>query len=187
MVVAMMVAVAACSASSHRAPTGGLRRFYLTTATVPGDKALTACAPGFHMASRFELLDPSVLDYDSTLGFTTADAGSGPPSDTGPYEPPGSMGWVRTGGASKFRDAGAKVGSASTNCGTWSSSSTDASGTVAYLSDRFTGESNTPAAVWSGGSQSCNQGFRVWCVEDRGSRDREMPDSRSRRRHRFDE
>jgi hypothetical protein len=185
-VVAMLIDVAACGLSSRRATTGGLRRFYLTKATVPGDRALGACGRGFHMASRFELLDVGVLDYDSDAGFTTDDAGAGPPSDTGPYDPPGSVGWVRTGGASKFREAGVKTGSASTNCASWSSGSADASGTVAYLADRFTSEGNVPAAVWNGGAQPCNNAFHVWCVEDHGGTDAGEESGR-RRRHRIEE
>ena len=86
----------------------GLRTFYLTKDFHDGSQALTACAPGFHMASLWEIFDPSNLRYDATLGFTRDDSGSGPPQ--------GSFGWIRTGtGATTSNFAG--VG----NCNAWQS------------------------------------------------------------------
>jgi hypothetical protein len=67
----------------------GLRKYYLTQTTHTGGQSLSACAEGYHMASLWEILDPSNLSYDTSLGFTLADSGSGPPAS--------SLGWIRTG------------------------------------------------------------------------------------------
>src|SRR5438132_357918 len=67
---------AGCSALHRSGGQGTGRRFYLTVGTFPGNKVLDACAHGYHMASRFELLDVALLRYDSRVGFTTDDAGS---------------------------------------------------------------------------------------------------------------
>src|SRR5713101_2701163 len=80
----------------------GPRRFYLTTATFQGNKVIDACARGFHMASRFEVLDVSTLRYDSRIGLTSDDSGSGPPSHAAAYGSQDPTGWVRTGGSSRF-------------------------------------------------------------------------------------
>jgi len=55
--------------------TSGNKLFYLTTTTHDGDSALTACGPGFHMASLWEIHDPSDVEYDTTRGLTSADSG----------------------------------------------------------------------------------------------------------------
>jgi hypothetical protein len=64
------------------------RKFYLTQDGYDGSQALSACAQGYHMASLWEILDPSNLSYDTSLGATVADSGSGPPNGSG---------WIRTG------------------------------------------------------------------------------------------
>src|SRR5262245_7913813 len=45
-------------------------RFYLSTDTFDGAHALAACSQGFHMASLWEIFDPTNLKYDTTLGQT---------------------------------------------------------------------------------------------------------------------
>jgi len=57
--------------------------------TFDGAHALTACVLGFHMASLWEIFNVSVLEYDTSLGATMDDSGSGPPADV--------LGWIRTG------------------------------------------------------------------------------------------
>ena len=49
------------------------RAFYLSQNGVPADQALAACVPGFHMASLYEILDPSSLRYDTSLGLSFED------------------------------------------------------------------------------------------------------------------
>ena len=46
----------------------GSREFYLTQLRHLAGEATTACA-GFHMASMWEILDPSNLRYNTNLGF----------------------------------------------------------------------------------------------------------------------
>jgi hypothetical protein len=159
------VATAGCMFASRGIGTSGLRRFYLTKETVQGNRMLTACAAGYHAASRFELLDVSHLAYDSERGVVTDDAGYGPPSRVEAYGSPDPTGWIRTGGTSSFTDGARAAGAAFTNCATWTSASHDAYGTVAYLSEQFAGAS-VPAGVWNGGSQPCDIPAHVWCVEN---------------------
>jgi hypothetical protein len=72
-------------------PQLGPRKFYLTQTLDNGSQALSACAAGYHMASLWEIFDPSNLKYDTTLGVTQADSGSGPPS-----KETTASGWIRT-------------------------------------------------------------------------------------------
>jgi len=152
------------AASRTGAPLG---RFYLTRTTVQGNKALDACARGFHMASRFELLDLAALHYDAAIGVTADDSGSGPPSHAAAYGSGDPTGWVRTGGASRFADTTNRRGSAFTNCAAWSINSAGAFGTVAYLTDEFTANETSPAPLWNGGSERCDVPHHVWCIQDR--------------------
>ncbi len=57
----------------------GPRKFYLTKTYHNGAQALSACATGYHMASMWEIHQPSNLRYDTDLGFIVADSGFGPP------------------------------------------------------------------------------------------------------------
>src|SRR5262245_60366073 len=84
-----MVGLLAVCALTIGAPTlvEAKNKFYLTKDGFQGNAVLTACDAGFHMASLWEIHDPSNLQYD-TRGFTLADAGSGPPA---------VLGWIRTG------------------------------------------------------------------------------------------
>ena len=166
--LALALAPGACGRlhpSSGPGPGHGFRRYYLTADAVPGANAREACARGYHMASRFELLDVSRMEYDLEHGLTTDDSGFGPPSRAVQPDPPGGTGWIRTGGAAQYTPAAATGADAATNCAAWSSSSPQASGTVAWLVDRFV-PAHDPAAVWAGGPATCDLPHRVWCVED---------------------
>ena len=168
LLVAMVLAGCGLLGSSAPGPSrGGLRRFYLTKDAVQGNRATSACGRGFHMASRFEILEPSVLDYDTTLGLTTDDSGSGPPSRSGEYGSPDPVGWIRTGGPSKFHDGGTTPGAAAANCASWSTNGRDTFGAAAYLVDVLGSVGGAPVPVWAGGSEPCERTFHVWCVEDR--------------------
>src|SRR5438477_282517 len=140
--LALLGGIVACA--SH--PGGGdpgapiLRRFYLTKGTFQGNKVLDACERSFHTASRFEIFNISLLQYDSSRGLVTDDSGSGPPGRAASYGSEDATGWVRTGGTSRFMDIGDAIGSALTNCSAWSTNSAQAVGTIAYLSDRFTSD-----------------------------------------------
>ena len=181
LVGAAVLGATGCAALHRSSGSGtGLRRFYLTIETVPGNKVLDACARGFHMASRFEILDVSTLRYDARIGLTSDDSGSGPPSHAAAYGSQDPSGWVRTGGSSRFTDSTERQGSALTNCASWSTSSPDAYGTVAYLGDRFTLGDGSAAPIWNGRSEPCDVSHHLWCIEDRADRD-VGPEGRMRR------
>ena len=130
--------------------TGPMREYYLTTATYNGASATTACASGYHMASIWEILDPSGLKYNTTLGHTTDDSGSGPPV---------ARGWVRTGYTSNNENI---IGRA--NCSSWTT--TAGRGTTAILPNTWdVGWEDLLA--WNTYTWECSTNERVWCVADR--------------------
>lgn len=137
---------------------GARRRFYLTPSDFDGAAADTACDAGFHMASRFELQDPSALRYDFARGFIWSgvhDQGQGPPHT--------SFGWIRTGGqASTLETVG--LG----NCNSWQSASAGHYGNVLQLRHEHPTNDPGPAIEhgWRFFLQSCSFALPVWCVED---------------------
>jgi hypothetical protein len=136
------------------AATIGMRQFYLTKDSCPPSAAKTACAGGYHMASMWEIADPSNLKYNTSLGLTKDDSGQGPPTT--------ALGWVRTGyGSSTSATAG--MG----NCAAWSSDSAVDNGTAAVLHADWTGGTGS-VGVWSTYSKYCIPGTlsHVWCIED---------------------
>jgi hypothetical protein len=138
------------------------RSYYLTKSRHSGAQALAACAEGYHMASLWEIYDPSHLRYATELGFTQADSGFGPPTGF-PIGELSARGWIRTGYLSVSTD---DIGH--TNCFTWTSDSQDDNGTVARLSPDW---SSTFDAIrtgpWQASKRPCNHDeTRVWCVQD---------------------
>ena len=132
-----------------------MQQFYLTKQAFPGGEALTACATGYHMASLWEILDTSNLQYNTTLGFTRDDSGQGPVIGAG--------GWVRTGFSN---DTSSTPGRG--NCNGWTSSKSDDYGTAVYLPylDWTTGGD---IGVWKTETDQCNASWwSVWCVENVG-------------------
>ena len=132
----------------------GPRKFYLTVDRYAGDQVLTACAGGYHMASLYEILDPTDLRYNTELGLRSADSGFGPPTE------PWATGWIRTG---YFANAGSPGAS---NCSFWTSGvgSSD-HGTIAFLNRVW----NSPARAvspWAAEEVGCNTLAHVWCVQD---------------------
>jgi len=132
------------------AATAGMRHYYLHTAAQYATDALSACASGYHMASLWEMLDTSHLQYNTALGDMAGDSGSGPPTVF--------SGWVRTGYNS---NNGATAGQA--NCNGWTS--TSGSGTVVSLPSNWT-IAPQDIHVWTVGTSSCGLPSDVWCVED---------------------
>ena len=137
-------------------PKRGPRNFYLTQAFVKGDEPLTACAEGFHMASLWEIHDPSNLSYDTALGFTKADSGFGPPTGTD------ARGWVRT-GFDATTDAVAGRG----NCNAWTTgvSGGEMAGTAVSLSFSWA-DPALAVSPWTPLLVACGSSSRVWCVQD---------------------
>jgi hypothetical protein len=128
----------------------GPRKFYKTKTTHTGAEARDACAEGYHMASLWEIHDPSNLRYDTDLGVTTADSGFGPPS--------GSGGWIRTGDIA-----------GTSNCFGWTSAVPGDLGTAVV--PNAPGPAGwegigTRASPWFSGLIQCQAPTRVWCVQD---------------------
>ena len=141
---------AASAPDGSLAATAGMRHYYLHTAAQYATDALSACASGYHMASLWEMLDTSHLQYNTALGDMAGDSGSGPPTVF--------SGWVRTGYSS---NNGATAGQA--NCNGWTS--TSGSGTVVSLPSNWT-IAPQDIHVWTVGTSSCGLPSDVWCVED---------------------
>ena len=129
------------------------RRYYLTNTAHDGNEVLTACASGFHMASLWEIQDPTDLRYDNSLGFSRADSGSGPPS--------GTFGWIRTGWDS---DEASFTGSS--NCRAYTSDSPFGEGSVVALDRIWRSDQAGKISPWTASGGLCFEPIRVWCVQD---------------------
>jgi hypothetical protein len=144
------------------AASAGLRGYYLTQGTYNGADAdgtdgngAGVCAKGYHFASLWEILDPSILKYNTDLGMVRDDSGQGPP--TLPFV----GGWVRTG----FGRSGSTTPGIG-NCDGWDSSSDSDSGTLARLPSYWT--AGQDIHVWQVDTVTCNTDVlvRVWGVAD---------------------
>lgn len=132
----------------------GRRSFYLTTSRYGAVQAPNACAADYHMASMWEILDPSNLRYDTTLGVTQQDTGGGPPSI--------QFGWVRT-----ARSATAVGIEGVGNCRAWTSNSADDHGTAVMLGGIWRPEAgSSPIDPWRAASATCDLDVAVWCVQN---------------------
>jgi hypothetical protein len=130
------------------------RWFYLTTAYHSGGAADTACDSGFHMASFYEILDPSNLRYDTGRGEVSDDSGQGPPQ--------GVVGWIRTGYLSYEDQHPGR-----SNCLAWTSWSASDYGTTAWLDHQQLFDSTSTVNPWVYTAYGCSStAVRVWCVED---------------------
>jgi hypothetical protein len=142
--------IAAASAADSR------RAFYVTTTVHDGDEASGACDSGFHMASIWEILDPSNLRYDTGRGITRSDSGSGAPQSV--------VGWIRTGNTASTSNTPG-IG----NCDGWSDDSSGSSGTYALLPDPGSlswGATAIRISPWTAVAWFCSEELQVWCVED---------------------
>ena len=141
-------------ASAPNAPSAGstgLRQYYMTQGSYSGPNALTACASGYHMASLWEIVDPSNLEYNTSLGFTRNDSGQGPPTFY--------WSWVRTGYFSSVANTAGEG-----NCNGWVSESNSDYGTMANLPSNWVGGQDIN--VWQAGTYFCDASLNVLCVED---------------------
>jgi hypothetical protein len=126
-------------------------KYYLTPGIFQGDAALTACSPGFHMASLWEVRDPTNLQYDTIRGYTLADSGSGPPTER--------WGWIRTGNSSASYGGGGV-----SNCAAWTTNAgPPAYGTFAQLVGEWN-LASSPISPWAANEISCDTALHVWCV-----------------------
>ena len=134
-----------------QAASAGMRQFYLTSENFDGDQVLNACAAGYHMASLWEITDPSNLNYNTALGRTRPDSGQGPPFE---------WGWVRTGYESYSSAINGRA-----NCDSWTDDYDLDFGTMASLpSDWAGGEDHI--GVWTTLVLPCDIPVAVWCIED---------------------
>lgn len=130
------------------------RKFYLTKKTFTGSQVLTACANGYHTASLWEIFDTSNLIYNTDLGLTQDDSGSGPPGNV--------AGWIRTGGLSESQSL-----PGFNNCNVWTTESDSAFGTIVFL-DLVWGiqQRITNISPWETENAFCNVPQSVWCVRN---------------------
>ena len=138
----------------------GLRKFYRTATAYTPTLATTACAPGYHFASIWELLDPSNLEYAGELGDAYGgplyDMGEGPVTGAGGLPIPG---YVRTGYSADVSDVKGQA-----NCNNWTSDDSGDRGTMAGLTHEW--GSVESLFVWNILINTCNVRAGVWCVED---------------------
>jgi hypothetical protein len=135
-----------------------MRQYYLTAdGNYIGSQASTACATGYHMASLWEVLDPSNLRYNVSLGYDRLDAGMGPPSAT--------FGWIRTGYESHDGSNPAH-GPGRPNCSAWSSGSAGNYGTVVRLPSDWMQADQQDVLIWDAALRECSEVAPVWCVAD---------------------
>lgn len=137
--------------ASFEAQATGQRQYYLTKDIRRGLQADLLCTTGYHMASMWEIADPSNLLYNTTLGKTDDDSGSGPAA--------GAPGWVHTG----FIDSTSSIAGHG-NCNGWTSLDGTHYGTTATLPDTWT--SAEDLGVWDVTAQYCDYYQHVWCIED---------------------
>jgi hypothetical protein len=138
------------------------RQFYLTQTQHNGSQALTACASGYHMASLWEIFDTSNLRYNTALGASSNDSGSGPPAVDIVAGHIFSGGWIRTGGGSV---SGGFPGEA--NCSNWTLDTAVTEGTVVGLTRLWSSTSSAnQISPWRAFVQSCQEPQQVWCVQD---------------------
>ncbi len=127
------------------------KMYYLTTTGFTGGDAITACDPGFHMASISEIQDHRNLQYDNRPGgITVDDSLVGGQVLNPPYD---HMGWVRTGGYALqgFAD----------NCDLWLFSLWDPASPDLHETAPSLWMHDTPYDL-------CSVIESVWCIEDPG-------------------
>ncbi len=151
--LAFVVAQPSIRAAQNKS-TAPIRGYYLTQGTYDGSQAVSACASGYHMASLWEIHEPSNLRYETALGANTEDSGWGPP--TLPY-----MGWIRTGNSSSNDAYVLGAG----NCNAWTSSAAADYGTAIFLPTDWTA-APIRSGPWVPLAGSCSNSVRVWCVQD---------------------
>ena len=149
------------SASGEQKPlaaSGDMRQYYLTNNEYLGDVADNACGDGYHMASLWEIVDPSNLKYNTALGYKLNDSGQGPPASV-----ISATGWIRTG----YSITNTSTTPGQPSCNGWASNNSIDRGTVANLADDWTsGGGAQDIHVWNVDAPTCDWPYRVWCVED---------------------
>jgi len=131
----------------------GMRQYYITRdSAYDGAHALTACDNGYHMASLWEILDPSNLTYNVGKGYIAADSGHGPPAGPG--------GWIRTG-----LDSVSSSNAGYASCHAWTRGDGADYGSTVWLGGMWNGDPRD-IHVWESSAMPCSVNLRVWCVKD---------------------
>jgi hypothetical protein len=151
--MAPLVPTVVAETDKEKAP----RKFYLTTTGHNGAQALSACAFGYHMASVWEIFDPSNLRYNTEFGLTQDDSGSGPPTGST------ANGWIRTGAPAALGVSNPSL-PGRVNCNAWTVGTNAGSGSVARFSSNWNVEGVRLIAGDDAGD--CDALFKVWCVQD---------------------
>ena len=140
------------------------RKYYLTSSQHDGAQARKACAPGFVMASLFEFITLSGLEYfqDVERAFRQSYQGSGPPS--------GVAGWVRTGWVEEKEGTEGHRGPKASypDCNQWTAGSPGIYGLMIKFDDVWGNpwrEDFTVAPWVTESIGECNYKYPVWCVE----------------------
>ena len=136
-----------------------MRQYYLTRPAFMAHKVMTACAPGFHFASIWEIADPSNLIYNTELGLVAVDSGMGPPTAYKILNVVRAAGWIRTGNTSSINEPPGQA-----NCYGWLSDSTSSEGTTAFLPVDWTA-GYQDLGMWEVGISTCRSERRVWCIQ----------------------
>jgi hypothetical protein len=150
------------SAAQAVGGTYGMRQYYLTKNLFSGNQTRNACASGYHFASLWEIADPSSMLYNTSLGLSSPDSGSGPPTAINFLSSTLKVsGWVRTGYAasSHFETSGQD------NCQSWVSNIMGDWGSTAEIPDNWLAGAQD-IGVWDLGVRTCNTPWYVWCVAD---------------------
>jgi hypothetical protein len=135
--------------------------YYLTKATVMGDKALKACASGYHMASVAELSDPNTLQYyynpEIAIIFPRAVSGSDWP-DTDQIHGGRALrivGWI----SQSYHQP---------DCHGWTSADRSLTGTVASFYSRGADPPlpGYPNLLLYTIERLCESELNVWCMQD---------------------
>jgi hypothetical protein len=149
---------------THAMHSTDLRKYYLTRTVHNGAEARTACAPGFYMASLFEFISLSGLEYlhDIERASYTSDQGSGPPT--------GLSGWVRTGWVEEKEGTEGHRGPKASypDCNQWTVGNPGAYGLMIRFDDVWGNpwRDEFTVAPWVTESiGECNAEYPVWCVE----------------------
>ena len=147
-----LLAALALAAFASLPAEAGAKKYFLTVDSFPVNEVLGACGKGYHMATLWEIFDPTQLTYDAKRGQTAEDSGSGPAA--------GIYGWIRTGGpAATISSAGGG------NCMAWTSTVGTDNGTAVQLGSHW----DDPAefsSPWAAAPTSCGSTFPVWCKQN---------------------
>jgi hypothetical protein len=123
------------------------RQYYLTKTTVPASQAAGSCATGYHMASIFEIEETSNVRYQTNLGQTSGDSGSGPPL--------GFPFWARTG-----------LPGLNQSCNAWTTDDPNDQGFTFILAFPSNAAGRQQFGHWVADLISCSSKARVACIQD---------------------